>query len=158
MASTEQKATKHQPRYSWFLRRQVAIDYLNGGKTLRELSEAYNIPQQTISRWSMDYASDLKKRKSRILGVDMTPEEQKHYEVLRQENELLKQQLSSVQCDSILKKENEELKNKLEFAQMKAVAMETIIDLAKEELGIDLTKNSGAKQPVKSNKTTRRQK
>jgi hypothetical protein len=68
----------------------------------------------------------------------MTPEEQKEYEAL--------------------KKENEALKKQLEHSHMKTVAMETIIDLAKQEYGIDLLKNSGARQSVKSNKTTRRQK
>ena len=155
MASTEQKPQK-KPHYSWYLRRQMAVEYLDGGKTLQELSAAYGIPHQSISRWSRDYANDLSKR-HRILS-DMTPEEQKHYDVLKQQNELLKQQLESVQSDQQLKKENEELKKELEFAQMKAKAMEIIMDLAKEEYGIDLTKNSGARQSVKSNKTTRRQK
>ena len=156
MEQTGQKTQKQQ-RYGWMLRRQIATEYLGGGKTLAELSATYGAPPQSISRWSRDYANDLKKRKDRILGVDMTAEEQKHYEVLRQENNLLKQQLASVHPDN-LKKENEELKKELEFAQMKAKAMETIIDLAKEELGIDLRKNSGARQPVKLKKTTPGQK
>jgi cell shape-determining protein MreC len=156
MASTEQKTKKQLPMYSWFLKRQIAIEYLQGGKTLEELSKVYSIPHQSISRWSSNYSKDLDKRKDRILG-DMTPEEQKHYEVLRQQNELLKKELASMQLDQDLKKENEALKKELGFAQMKAKAMEVIIDLAKEEYGIDLTKNSGAKQPVKLKKTTRRQ-
>jgi hypothetical protein len=47
----------------------------------------------------------------------------------------------------LLKKQNEALKKKLEYEQMKNFALETMIDLAKEELGVDLRKNSGAKQP-----------
>ena len=156
MESTEEKRQK-KPRYSWHLRRQVVIDYVEGDRTLQELSDIYGIPQQTISRWSRDYVRDLSKRKSRILGV-MTPEEQKKYEVLRQENELLRKELESIETDQALKEENEALKKELEFAQMKAKAMGVIIDLAKEEYGIDLTKNSGARQSAKSNKTTRRQK
>ena len=46
-----------------------------------------------------------------------------------------------------LKKQNDALKKKLEYEQMKNFALETLVDLAKEELGIDLRKNSGAKQP-----------
>ena len=48
-----------------------------------------------------------------------------------------------------LKAQNEALKKELEFAQMKAKAMEIMIDLAKTELGIDIRKNSGAKQQDK---------
>jgi dynactin complex subunit len=113
-----------------------------------ELSVEYGIPHQSISRWAQSYAKDQNKRKGRILS-DMTPEEQKHYEALRHENELLKRQLESLQSDQAIKKENEALRKSLEFAQMKAKAMEIMIDLAKEELGIDLRKNSGAKQPEK---------
>ena len=66
--------------------------------------------------------------------------------------------MESIQSDQQLKKANEDLKKDLEFAQMKTIAMEILIDLAKEEYGIDITKNSGARQSAKSNKTTRRQK
>jgi transposase-like protein len=148
---------KKQPSYSWYLKRQIASEYLNGNKTLAELSVAYGVPHQSISRWSKEYAADQKKRKGRILSADMNAEDQKHYEVLKQENELLKKQLASVQQQH-LQEENAVLKKELEFSQMKALAMETIIDLAKEEYGIDLRKNSGAKQPVRSGKTTRKQK
>jgi hypothetical protein len=88
----------------------------------------------------------------------MTTEEQKHFELLRQENELLKQQLGSVQIDQQTRNEHESLKKELEFAQMKVKAMEVIMDLAKEEYGIDLRKNSGARQPIRSKTTIRRQK
>lgn len=136
MATNESEKQK-KPHYSWFLRRQVALEYLEGNKTLQQLSEAYGIPHQSISRWARDYAKDLSKKKDRIL-IDMTNEEQKQYEALKQQSEALKKEL--------------------EFAQMKTKAMEIIMDLAKEEYGIDLRKNSGAKQPVNSKKTTRRQK
>jgi len=137
MADLAPKPKRRHQRISWFLRRQIALEYLEGSKTLRELSEAYDVPGQSISRWAKDYAGDLSKRKGRIL-IDMTAEEQKQYEALKQQNETLKKEL--------------------EFAQMKAKAMEIIMELAKEEYGIDLRKNSGAKQPASSKKTTLRQK
>lgn len=158
MDKTEQ-SKKKQPHYSWFLRRQVAVSYIEDNtKTLQQLSDFYGVPHQTISRWARDYASDQNKRTTdRTLSVDMTNEEQKHYELLRQENDLLKKQLVSLQSGQ-LKSENEQLKEELEFTRMKARAMEIIIELAKEEYGIDVTKNSGARQPASSGKTTRRQK
>lgn len=130
-------ARNHQRR-SWLLRRQVVKEYLGGSKTLRELSAQYNIPNQTICDWIKSYEQDMGRGSEVGTFSVMTNEEQKAYEAL--------------------KKENEELRKKLEFAQMKGVAMETIIDLAKEEYGIDLRKNSGARQSAKSSKTTRRQK
>lgn len=136
MEDSPQKSKKKRHLLSWFIRRQIVVEYLEGGKTLQQLSEGYKIPYQSISRWVRSYQDDVKKRNARIL-IEMT-EEQKQYEALKQQNEALKKEL--------------------EFAQMKSRAMEIILDLAKEEYGIDLRKNSGAKQPEKLEKTTRRQK
>lgn len=157
MASNEQNLQKKHQRHSWLFRRQVALEYLAGSLTLKDLSAKYNVPFQTISDWGRVYGKELEQRKV-VIFKDMTAEEQKHYDALKQQNELLKKQLESIQSDQQLKKENDALKEELEFAQMKAKAMEIIMDLAKEEYGIDLRKNSGARQSVKSNKTTRRQK
>lgn len=156
MEDNEQKTRKEHGTRSWFFKRQVAIEYVTGTKTLQELSLEYGVPHQTISRWGKSYASDLRKAKGRNFN-DMTPEEQKYYEELKHQNEQLKKELASIQTDQRLKEENEALKKDLEFAQMKTKAMEIIIDLAKEEYGIDLRKNSGAKQPESSRRTTRRQ-
>ena len=157
MVKTEQKPSKKQPKYSWFLKRQISIEYLEGKKTLMELGTHYCIPHQTISLWARNYANDRKSKKGHIFSI-MTNEDEKSYALLKLENERLKSELAAIQTDKNLKDENESLKKDLEFAQMKAKAMEIIVDLAKEEYGIDLTKNSGAKQPVKSKKTTLGQK
>lgn len=130
-------ARKHE-RHSWMIKRQVAREYLEGSKTLRELSRQYDIPNQTIWDWTKSYNREEEQPPKVATFSVMTSEEQKTYEALVKENEALKQQL--------------------EQAKMKGVAMETIIDLAKEEYGIDLLKNSGARQSAKSKKTTRRQK
>lgn len=157
MQKTEENLKRRHQRVSWFLRRQIAIQYHEGTKTLKELSEEYNIPHQSISRWSREYASDLQKRKGRIFN-NMTNEEMKRYQELVEENERLKKQVESLTPDHVLQQENEVLRKDLEFARMKTKAMETIIDLAKEEYGLDLRKNSGARQPVRSKQTIRRQK
>lgn len=47
----------------------------------------------------------------------------------------------------VLKNQNQQLKEKLEYEQMRTFALETMIDLAKEKLGVDVRKNFGAKQP-----------
>ena len=130
-------AREHQRR-GWMIKRQIVKEYLEGSGTLRELSVRYNIPNQTISDWIKSSDGQAEQPVKAPTFETMTSEEQKAYEALQ--------------------KENEELKKQLEFAQMKGIAMETIIDLAKEEFGIDLLKNSGARQSVKSKTPTRRQK
>lgn len=140
-------------RRSWFIKRQVVLEYLEGKKSMMTLSRQYDIPNQSISRWVQDYSRDIEKRKVHILDA-MTEEERKQYDALKLDNELLKKALEQKQT---LEQANDALKKDLEFAQMRARAMEIIIDLAKEEYSIDLRKNSGARQSAKSKKTTRRQ-
>jgi transposase len=103
------------------------MDYVTGDRSIHQLSRIYNIPNQNISRWVKEYSSELVEEESKI--TPMTAEEQKDFEAL--------------------KKQNEALKKKLDYEHMRNFALETMIDLAKTELGIDLRKNSGAKQPKK---------
>jgi len=45
------------------------------------------------------------------------------------------------------------LEKALEEAELKIKALNTLIDLAEEQLNIDIRKKSGAKQSLKQNKT-----
>lgn len=114
-------------KYDSALRRKVAMEYINGDQSLHQLSRIYNIPNQNISRWVKEYSGELAEEEPKV--ISMTTEEEKDFEAL--------------------KKQNEALKKKLDYEQMRNFALETMIDLAKTELGIDLRKNSGAKQPKK---------
>lgn len=119
------KGQKGRGTHELTFRRHVARTYLEGDLSLQQLSVQFNLPRQTISRWAKRFSSELSIEQSK--EVVMTEEEQKELEVL--------------------KKQNEALKKKLEYEQLKTFALETMIDLAKSELGIDLRKNSGAKRP-----------
>jgi transposase-like protein len=118
------KGQKGRLGYDEPFRRRVAFDYLNGDRSLWQLAAIYNVPAQTICRWSMRFSGELTEQ---IPQTPMTEEEQKQVEVL--------------------KKQVEELKKKLEYEQMRNFALETMADLAKSKLGIDIRKNFGAKQP-----------
>ena len=123
-------------KYSWSFKRQVIIDYLQSGDSCRSVGEKYGISGGRVVEWTKLYGPSIDHKKPSKFS-SMTSEEQQQYEKLREENEALKKQL--------------------EFAQMQAKAFEILIDLAKDELGIDIRKNSGAKQPIKQSTTTRRQ-
>lgn len=118
------KGQKGRSGYDAAFRRRVAQDYTNGDMSLSELSVKYNVPAQTISRWALKISDELR---TQISQVSMTEEEQKQVKALQ--------------------KQLEELKKKLEYEQMRNFALETMADLAKSELGIDIRKNFGAKQP-----------
>ncbi len=118
------KGQKGRGGYDTTLKRRVAQDYINGDRSVWQLSEIYNIPAQTISRWALKFSDELREQ---ISEAPMTEEEQKQVNALQ--------------------KQLEELKKKLEYEQMRNFALETMADLAKTELGIDIRKNFGAKQP-----------
>lgn len=111
-------------KYDIAFKRRVANEYINGDRSLKELGQIYNIRFQAISIWAKEFSSELPPTTK---AVPVTDEEQ---------NEKTE-----------LQKQLEALKEKLEYEQMKNFALETMIDLAKSELGVDLKKNSGAKQP-----------
>ncbi len=105
--------------------RHVADCYNRGDESLRQLSQRFGLPNQTISRWALRFSCELAEEINNT--TPMTEQEQK-------EMEALKRQLAT-------------LKQKLEYEQMRSFALETMADLAKSELGIDIRKNFGAKQP-----------
>ncbi len=105
---------------------KIARHYHEGTSTIEAIARQFGIRHQNVSRWGLEFSSELAAEP--ILPV-MTEQESKRVEALEQ-------QLAA-------------LKKKLEYEEMKTFALETMIDLAKTELGIDLRKNSGAKQPKK---------
>ncbi len=116
-----------QSKYDISFRRKIAKEYLEGSLTMVQIAARYGLKRHNVMDWIRKFSSDLA-AKQEVIPV-MTPEEQ-------QEMEALKRQLSAV-------------KQQLDYEQMKNFALETMIDLAKEELGVDIRKNSGAKQPKK---------
>ena len=124
-ASKGRKGQKgRNTKYDIALKRRVANHYLEGDLSTTQLGQIFNVPHQSISRWAKQFSCELAED---VNNPPMTEQEQKDM--------------------ALLKKQNEALKKKLEYEQMKNFALETMVDLAKSELGIDLRKNSGAKQP-----------
>lgn len=119
------KGQKGRPsKYDNALKRKIAKQYLEGNQSLTEIHIEYGISPQDISRWAKRFSCELAEEPTICA---MTEQEQKDV--------------------AALQKQLEALKKKLEYEQMKNFALETMVDLAKSELGIDLRKNSGAKQP-----------
>jgi transposase-like protein len=131
MASKTTQSSSTRLKYSWSLKRQVILEHRTGLYTQAELGARYGVTEKVVNHWISRYGSEVGQREISNFSP-MTNEEQKAYDVLKQQVEALKKDL--------------------EFAQMKARAMEIMMELAKEEYGIDIRKNSGAKQPVKSKK------
>ena len=113
-----------QSKHDIAFKRRVAQQYLNGDQSTTQLAQVFNIPHQTVSLWARQFSNEL----ATEITIDVMNEQE--------QRDL---------C--VLQKEVAALKKKLEYEQMRNFALETMVDLAKTELGIDLRKNSGAKQP-----------
>jgi transposase-like protein len=118
-----QKGKGGNYKYDPLFQRKVVREYLEGDLSLPQLGQKYGIDFRRIHEWKSRFSNELAEQ----IVAPMTEEEQKDVEAL--------------------KKQVEALKKKLEYEQMKNFAWETMADLAKTELGIDLRKNFGAKQP-----------
>lgn len=101
-------------------RKQVALVVIQENLTLREASERFGIAMQTISRWVL-----------------------KHYDDIEQTNVLESMKQSSVPPPVL-----HEYESKLRQAQLKIMALETMIELAETTYRIAIRKNSGTKQPI----------
>lgn len=121
-SSLRQKGSGY--KYTADFKRKAALQYLNSDMTLMQVGRMYNVSHQHVSEWAHEFYPELSVQS--IIPA-MTEQEQKEVAALQKQIELLKE--------------------KLEYEQMRNFAWETMADLAKTELGIDIRKNSGAKQP-----------
>ncbi len=109
--------------------RKVVEDYLDGQQSMREVSDRYNLPNGSVSRWLKRFGADIEsKNGTQEVALTLMPEEGK------------------IEGLDELKKQNEELLKKLEHANLKVSGLEIMIDIAEQQLGVDIRKKSGTKQ------------
>jgi hypothetical protein len=104
-----------------WLVREIASGRMTQKEALDRFDLGNNSPYQTLGNWIKTYESSL--------PVTLPVMSEKE----RQKLELLQKQVK-------------ELEKQLENAQMKNVALETMIDVAEEQLKIKIRKKSGPKQ------------
>ena len=97
----------------------VVKEYIDGDQSISQIARQFGVGIAAVKFWLKKYSTDLAEKED-IKNVSMTEEEQSAFDALQK---------------------------KLDYEKMKNFALETMIDLAKEELGVDIRKNSGAKQP-----------
>jgi transposase-like protein len=124
-AATGRKGQKGSTSiYDAAFRRMVAQRYQNTDESQQQVALHFGISRLQVLRWNKEFCSELSEARTTEV---MTEQEQKELEALKKQNKLLKE--------------------KLDYEQMRTFALETMIDLAKEKLGVDVRKNFGAKQP-----------
>lgn len=106
-------------------KREVVDEYLRGGVSLRELEAKFGVPRQTIHRWAKGAEADL--------GT----EEQKSLEERRK---------LAVKQSEHLPDDVRRLQKELEEARLYNELLNTMIDIAEDQLGVDIRKKRGAKR------------
>lgn len=105
-------------------RRAVVREYETGDLSRSQLAVKYGLKDYLIRDWKKVFGSDIAFAEPKS-ALEMTPEEQKEQDALKKELAALKKEVS--------------------YLKMKELALETMIDIAKEEFSIDLRKKSGTK-------------
>ena len=117
------------------LKLKVAEEIIMGLKGKAEASRDYDIPVNTVAKWEKRFESEVIMRQSKEVLPLRSMSKRKNKNVTDLES----------QMDS-LEKENQELRKKLTESNLRADALSTLLDLAEENYGLSLRKNSGAKQ------------
>jgi transposase-like protein len=116
-------------KYEYSFMRKVVQDYLGGQQSMREVAERYNLTFASVSGWVRRFGADIENENANEeVALPAMPEEGK------------------IEGFDELKKQNEELLKKLENANLKVSGLEIMIDIAEQQLGVDIRKKSGTKQ------------
>jgi len=114
-----------QSKYGQAFRDQVARDYEAGDLSYSQIAEKYGLPSKELPKWWVR----CYRKKGEIVPAEvltMTEKEKQEIKALRMENAKLKKQV--------------------EDAELRALAYDTMIDVAEEQLGVKIRKKSGTKQ------------
>lgn len=126
MCNQEKKLKRiNRTRYSLTEKRSILDLYFKSGLSCRQFALQHGIERSTLSLWlsSCKNAEKSVPLQSKLIGMDA-------------KDEMLEK----------LRAENEKLRHNLEFERLRVRAYERLIEIVKEEDGIDVLKKDGAKQ------------
>jgi len=130
---TKKVALRSTRIFSEELRKSIVKDYESGKMTVRELSRLYTVTDKSIYRWIARY-SGLEKQQIRV--VEMKDSSGNKFKEMEQRIQELERMVGQKQIQ-------------LEF-------YEKMVELAKEEFGIDLKKNSSTPRSGGSEQTEKK--
>lgn len=110
-------------KYDASLRRKIVEELLSGTILISQLQKKYNVGGcGTIMRW----AKEFQKEDQNLLSSDMGNSQNK-------------------KSDPVTETTSRNLEAELKLAKLKIIALETMIDVAEEQLNIEIRKKSGTK-------------
>lgn len=130
-------------KFSRALKRSICIEYMQSGKSRKEIAMKYNLPSvNMLSSWIQSCLSPLEIHEK---CASLQPV------IIQTESDMAKKEDApmDVAAMSVLieaqRKQIEKLEKDLKYNKDKVFALNTLIDIA-EEQGIRIRKKSGAKQ------------
>ena len=128
-------------KFSRSLKRSICIEYMQSGKSRKEIAMKYNLPSVgTLSGWINSCLSPLEIHEK---CASLPPE------TVQMDNEMAKEEVHNVAELTALveaqRKQIEKLEKQLKYSQDKNLALNTLIDVI-EEQGIKVRKKAGVKQ------------
>lgn len=130
---------KNSNRYSDYFKRKVVKEVISGKFSKEEARRIYKIKSNSaILEWMRIFA-DLP---SRSAGTNPIP--------------LLRKMANSPENNEELKARIQQLEEQLKVSELKGRAYQIMVEIAKEDYGLDLEKKPGAKQSEKSKQRTRK--
>lgn len=127
MASTK-KRTKKRNRYPESLKRKIAKSYLAGEASYSVLAEEHDLRDKGVVR---EFVKWYRQKQSTEPSLSMEKDTS---------------QSESLESVSALQARVKELERQLKHAELKSELLETMIDIAEEELKLDIRKKSGTNQ------------
>lgn len=124
------KRVKRGNRYPNELKRKIALEYLSGRFSYAIAAEEYDLPGKHVVREFVKWY----RRNSELSQTNGTTTMAKS------------KPTGSTPADSDLQKRIKELEAELQWSKMKVEALETMIDIAEEQLHIDIRKKSGSQR------------
>lgn len=129
--SLSKKRTKSRNRYSNSLKRKIAKEYLSGKASYGILAEENGLRDKMVVKEFVKWYRHQ---------LTLEPKLALNSEILEKSSSLSEREL--VERVKLLEKQ-------LDQASLKAEMLETMIDIAENQLNIDIRKKSGAKQSKK---------
>ncbi|MDQ2751747.1 MAG: transposase [Bacteroidota bacterium] len=119
------------------IKKEAVREYIEEGKSYRELSKKYGVNRTTINKWVLVYQ-----------GIHDLPRSHKQVSYDLQQKKLgNKSKQAFKEHQSELEKKIEVLEKQLEWEKLRSLAFDTMITVAERELNIDIRKKHGTKQP-----------
>ena len=116
-------------RYNDAEKLQIIEEYMNSGEAMETFQVKYGMGHCTLSRWMTKF------------GLSNTSQKQ-----FIEMKKVVQQSPDKTLRERMLEAKVAQLEKELKEEKLKSMAYSTMIDVAEEELGIDIRKKSGAKQ------------